>query len=77
MNQYQLVEAMMLKIADAMTTTRLGLVDGRITMPDTLDNMKNIKLAVTALELYANNEETMTDDEQNEMQSLFDSIVMG
>lgn len=53
MNKYLIIEAAILRAADALTTARLGLSDGRIEMEDCVDVFNTVKEVVRQLEVIA------------------------
>ncbi len=46
MNKYKVVEEVLLKVADAITTTRIGLSDGRIMLGDSVKSLDSASEAL-------------------------------
>lgn len=77
MNSYELIDAALLKVADSLTTTRLGLSDGRIEIADVLDIFKNAKVVVQQLEAIAGGAVEVDSTSMLDLKKAIDNVVMG
>ena len=77
MNSYELIDAALLKVADSLTTTRLGLSDGRIEIADVLDIFKNAKVVVQQLEAIAGGAVEVDSTSMLDLKKVIDNVVRG